>query len=79
MPSEKHTNKDLPPGQKPIKQHLRWGRDRPTIGVPVPKIDLKSWALVVEEEVAQSLRLSWDDLQKLPKVESISDFHCVEG
>jgi DMSO/TMAO reductase YedYZ molybdopterin-dependent catalytic subunit len=79
MPPEKHKNKGLPPGQKPIKQHLRWGKDHPTIGVSVPKIDLESWALVVDGEVEKPLRLSWSDIQKLPKVESVSDFHCVEG
>jgi DMSO/TMAO reductase YedYZ molybdopterin-dependent catalytic subunit len=79
MPSEEHKNKSLPPGQTPIKHHLKWGKDHPTIGVPVPKIDLESWVLVVEGEVEKPLRLSWDDIKKLPKVESISDFHCVEG
>jgi DMSO/TMAO reductase YedYZ molybdopterin-dependent catalytic subunit len=79
MSSEKHTTKGLPPSQKPIKHHLRWGKDHPTIGVPVPKIDLESWTLVVDGEVEKPLRLSWSDIQKLPKVESVSDFHCVEG
>lgn len=79
MSSEEHTNKGLPPCQKPIKQHLRWGKDHPTIGVPVPKIDLESWTLIVDGEVAKPLRLSWSDIQMLPKVELVSDFHCVEG
>jgi DMSO/TMAO reductase YedYZ molybdopterin-dependent catalytic subunit len=79
MPSKEHKNKGLPPGQKPIKHHLRWGKDHPTIGVPVPKIDLESWTLVVDGEVEKPLRLCWSDIQKLPKVESVSDFHCVEG
>jgi DMSO/TMAO reductase YedYZ molybdopterin-dependent catalytic subunit len=79
MPSKEHKNRGLPPSQKPIKHHLRWGKDHPTIGVSVPKINLESWALVVEGEVEKPLRLSWSDIQKLPKVESVSDFHCVEG
>jgi DMSO/TMAO reductase YedYZ molybdopterin-dependent catalytic subunit len=33
----------------------------------------------VDGEVEKPLRLSWSDIQKLPKVESVSDFHCVEG
>ncbi|MGQ9545535.1 MAG: molybdopterin-dependent oxidoreductase [Candidatus Bathycorpusculaceae bacterium] len=78
MPSEEHKT-GLPPGQKPIKHHLRWGKDHPTIGVPTPKIDLESWILVVDGEVNNPLRLSWDDIQKLPKVKSVSDLHCVEG
>jgi DMSO/TMAO reductase YedYZ molybdopterin-dependent catalytic subunit len=72
-------DKKLPPGQVPIKQLRRWGKDHPTIGGPVPKIDLKSWTLVIDGEVEKPLKLSWNDFQKLPMVESISDFHCVEG
>jgi DMSO/TMAO reductase YedYZ molybdopterin-dependent catalytic subunit len=69
----------LPPGQKPIKHLLRWGRDHPTIGGPVPKIDLSKWFLAIDGEVKKPAKLSWSDLQKLPTVESVSDFHCVEG
>jgi len=74
---EKHRN--LPPGQTPIKQHLRWGKDHPTIGSPVPKINLKSWTLTIEGEVEKPLRLSWEEILKFPKIEAESDFHCVEG
>ncbi len=70
---------DLPPGQTPIKRLLRWGEDHPTITGSVPKIDLKKWVLVVDGEVEKPLKLKWNDLLKLPKVESMSDFHCVEG
>jgi len=76
MPSK---DKELPPGQVPIKQLLRWGKSHPTIGGPVPKIDLKSWTLLIDGEVEKPLKLSWNDFQKLPMIESISDFHCVEG
>ncbi len=69
----------LPPGQRPIKSLLRWGTDHATIGGPVPKIDLTKWTLTIEGEVRKPLQLSWDDLQKIPTVESVSDFHCVEG
>jgi len=72
-------NKELPPGQVPIKQLLRWGKNHRTIGGPVPKIDLNTWALTVDGEVENPLKLSWNDLQNLPMTESISDFHCVEG
>lgn len=75
--NEKHRN--LPPGQTPLKQHLRWGKDHPTIGCPVPKIDLKSWNLTIEGEVEKPLKLSWEEILKFPKFESVSDFHCVEG
>ena len=69
----------LPPGQRSIKRLLRWGKDHPTIGGPVPRIDLRKWVLTIDGEVKKPLRLSWDDLRGLPAVESVSDFHCVEG
>jgi DMSO/TMAO reductase YedYZ molybdopterin-dependent catalytic subunit len=71
--------KGLPPGQKPIKRLLRWGKDHPTIGSSVPKIDLRKWILTIEGEVKKPIKLSWNDLLKLPTVESVSGFHCVEG
>jgi len=81
MPSKEHDKKirGLPPRQRPIEHHLKWGKDHPTIGVPVPKIDLNSWTLVIDGEVKKPLKLKWNDILKLPKIESISDFHCVEG
>jgi DMSO/TMAO reductase YedYZ molybdopterin-dependent catalytic subunit len=80
MPSKDKNEKDkeLPPGQVPIKQLLRWGKNHPTIGGPVPKIDLKSWTLLIDGEVEKPLKLSWNDFQKLPMAESVCDFHCVE-
>lgn len=69
----------LPPGQKPIDRLLRWGKDHPTIGGSVPKIDLGKWILTIDGEVKRPRKLSWNDLQKLPTVESVSNFHCVEG
>jgi DMSO/TMAO reductase YedYZ molybdopterin-dependent catalytic subunit len=80
MSSKRHENKSkaLPPNQRPIKRLLKWGKDHPTIGGPVPKIDLKTWVLTTDGEVENPQKLSWEDILKLPKVESISDFHCVE-
>lgn len=69
----------LPPGQRPIKQLLKWGKDHPTITGSVPKIDLREWVLVIEGDVENPLEFSWNDILKLPKAESVSDFHCVEG
>jgi DMSO/TMAO reductase YedYZ molybdopterin-dependent catalytic subunit len=79
MSSKAEKRRNLPPGQTPIKQHLRWGKDHPTISGSFPKIDLKSWTLTVDGEVEKPLKLSWDDVLKFPKFESVSDFHCVEG
>jgi len=69
----------LPPDQVEIKRLPRWGKDHPTISGSVPKIALESWVLLVDGEVEKPLKLSWNDILKLPKVESTSDFHCVEG
>jgi DMSO/TMAO reductase YedYZ molybdopterin-dependent catalytic subunit len=71
--------RSLPPGQTPIKHHLRWGKDHATIGRPVPKIDLRSWSLEIEGEVEKPLKANWQEVLKFPKVESVNDFHCVEG
>jgi len=71
--------KRLPPGQAPIKQLLKWGTDHPGISRSNPKIDLKAYTLTIDGEVEKALRLSWSDVLKLPRVESVSDFHCVEG
>lgn len=80
MPKDENDKrKGLPPGQKPIKRLLKWGKDHPTIGGPVPKIDLKKWVLTIDGDVKKTLKLGWNDLLKLPTVESTSDFHCVEG
>ncbi len=46
---------------------------------PVPKLDRKMWDFVVEGLVEHPVRLSFDEFLKLPKVVSISDFHCVTG
>lgn len=80
MSSKEHDNKGeaLPPNQRPIKRLLRWGKDHPTIGEPVPKIDLKTWILSINGEVENPLKLDFEGILKLPKVESVSDFHCVE-
>jgi len=69
----------LPPGQTPIKRLLRWGTDHPGITSSIPKIGLKTWFLTINGEVTNPVKLSWEDILKLPKVESVSDFHCVEG
>jgi len=81
MTSENRNTKHgrLPPGQKPIKRLLRWGTDHPGITRSNPKIDLKTYTLEISGEVEKPLKLSWDEVLKLPKTQSVSDFHCVEG
>jgi DMSO/TMAO reductase YedYZ molybdopterin-dependent catalytic subunit len=69
----------LPPGQTLINRLLRWGTDHPAITRNTPRMDLNSWCLIVDGEVNSPLKLTWEDMLKLPEVESMSDFHCVEG
>jgi DMSO/TMAO reductase YedYZ molybdopterin-dependent catalytic subunit len=69
----------LPPGQTPIKLLLRWGTDHPGITPSNPKIELNTYTLEVSGEVEQPLKLTWQEILKLPTVQSVSDFHCVEG
>ncbi len=69
----------LPPGQRPIKSLLRWGIDHPGIARSNPKIDLKTYILEIGGEVENPVRLNWNAVLGLPKVHSVSNFHCVEG
>jgi DMSO/TMAO reductase YedYZ molybdopterin-dependent catalytic subunit len=78
--NEKENHRDsLPPGQAPIKRLLRWGIDHPGITRSNPKIDLKTYTLTIDGEVEKPLKLSWNEIAQLPRVQSVSDFHCVEG
>lgn len=71
--------KEMPPGQTPVKRLLRWGTDHPGITRNIPKIDLKTYTLTIDGEVQKPQKLTWNDVLKLPHIESVSDFHCVEG
>ena len=42
-----------------------------------PKVDVASWRLNVQGEVATPLDLSMDDLKKLPAVEVVSVLECA--
>jgi DMSO/TMAO reductase YedYZ molybdopterin-dependent catalytic subunit len=61
----------LPPGQ------------RLTTGFPVldlgiqPDLPLNRWSLTLNGEVEFPQELTWPDVQALPQVQDISDFHCV--
>jgi DMSO/TMAO reductase YedYZ molybdopterin-dependent catalytic subunit len=76
--TEDHRDR-LPPGQAPIKKLLRWGIDHPGITRSNPKIDLKTYSLTIDGEVEKPLKLTWNEISQLPRVQSVSDFHCVEG
>jgi len=79
MTPDSARNKKLPPGQAPTKSLLRWGMDHPGITRSNPKIDLKTYTLEVRGEVENPVRLNWQEILRLPKIQSVSDFHCVEG
>jgi DMSO/TMAO reductase YedYZ molybdopterin-dependent catalytic subunit len=79
LSSKNQKAKKLPPSQTPIKRILRWGIDHPGITRLNPKLDLKTYTLTIDGEVANPVKLSWTDILKLPKTASVSDFHCVEG
>lgn len=79
LKNQNGTINKLPPGQTPIKKLLRWGIDHPGIATSNPQIDLKTYILTIDGEVQKPLKLTWNEVLHLPKVESVSDFHCVEG
>lgn len=55
------------------------GHRSPGITRSNPKIDLKTYTLEIGGEVEKPAKLSWNQVLELPRVESTSDFHCVEG
>jgi len=69
----------LPPDQSAIDRILRWGIDHPGITSANPELKLETYKLTVDGEVDTPVTLSWNDFMKLPKIVSVSDFHCVEG
>ena len=43
----------------------------------IPRTDLASWDFFVEGEVERPLRLSWNELNALPRTSHTQDIHCV--
>jgi DMSO/TMAO reductase YedYZ molybdopterin-dependent catalytic subunit len=79
LSSEKPANRELPPGQKPIKRILSWGTDHPGIVSANPRLKLETYTLTIDGEVEKPVALNWAEFAALPLVVSVSDFHCVEG
>jgi DMSO/TMAO reductase YedYZ molybdopterin-dependent catalytic subunit len=77
--SSKKLNRKLPPDQQVTDRILRWGIDHPGITSTNPQLTLETYTLVIDGEVENPVKLSWNDFMQLPKTVSISDFHCVEG
>ncbi len=66
---------ELPPGQTETRKF-------PVVGEKVSSpavLDLSSWRLVIDGQVEQPLKLSWDELTSLPQSELVADIHCVTG
>ena len=61
----------LPPGQVRTEKWpvLHYGS--------VPRIDLATWEFSVDGLVEHPQRWSWEEFQKLPRVQVFSDIHCV--
>jgi len=45
----------------------------------IPKFNSKTWDFIVEGLVKNPIRLTFEELLKVPKAVSVSDFHCVTG
>jgi DMSO/TMAO reductase YedYZ molybdopterin-dependent catalytic subunit len=61
----------LPPGQSLT---LKW----PVLHAgSVPRFDPARWDFVVGGLVEKPMRFSWEEFNKLPQREFVSDFHCV--
>jgi len=50
-----------------------------TISGQMPDFHPATWRLEIGGLVEQPLSLSYDDLRSLPRVEQVSNFHCVTG
>jgi DMSO/TMAO reductase YedYZ molybdopterin-dependent catalytic subunit len=61
----------LPPGQIVTRKWpvLHYGT--------VPIVDPTQWSFAVSGEVEQPFTLTWQDLQALPRQETMCDIHCV--
>ena len=63
----------VPPGQV-LTKNGKW----PVLHTGlVPEYDLSTWDFQTLGLVERPLRLSWDEVQKLPRVEVRADMHCV--
>lgn len=77
--SDETTKRKLPPSQQVTDHILSWGIDHPGIKSTNPQLNLETYTLKIDGEVENPVKLSWNDLMKLQKTVSTSDFHCVEG
>lgn len=50
-----------------------------TVNPPMPRFDAATWRLTIDGLVRRPVALTFDELTGLPRVEQVSDFHCVTG
>lgn len=61
----------LPPGQYRVTRF-------PVLDLGIhPPFDPATWRLRVDGAVANPLEFTWEEFRALPKVEQVTDFHCV--
>ena len=65
------SEEQLPPGQV-------WGRSWIIYAaLGIPKIELNEWRLKINGLVKNELELTYEELDKLPKIRYVRSFHCV--
>ena len=70
-PANRHGMPRLPVGQREVTS---W----PVLDLGAqPTIALSRWRLEIDGAVEEPASLTWEDFQKLPQTENVSDFHCV--
>jgi DMSO/TMAO reductase YedYZ molybdopterin-dependent catalytic subunit len=61
----------IPPGQYETK-------DFPVLSAgPTPRTSLERWNFSIYGEIAEELKWTWDEFQKLPRETVTVDIHCV--
>lgn len=67
----RHGMPKLPPGQYETQ---KW----PVLDLGIkPNVTPDKWQLTIDGAVEESVKLSWEDFQRLPQHQDTSDFHCV--
>lgn len=70
-PANRHGMPKLPVGQHSVKTWPVLDLSGP------PELDMAAWRLVVDGACEAPFTLTWEEFQALPRVEDVSDFHCV--
>jgi len=66
----------IPPERVPPGQYVT--RDFPVLSAgPTPRTPLDRWTFEVRGEVGAARGWTWDEFQRLPRVEVVVDIHCV--